>query len=204
MGRRPWAFSSQVLRGIQLAGLGVPLQGVEDGFHIELFLQRQLTGGAFLWCPVRRGCIVTWGLRAMSQNPVGVKGDSGIGRAHVHFGGCGAGLPLRALSTSFGWPLLCGCFFAVSTLLVVPFGEDAVPVDKLRLTLQVVEARRSVFLCLPFLDIFFAELVPQIQPKARVHCHIRPPEPRAVGHPDVYIRYQGAGQTAHSARATAK
>ena len=131
------------------------------------------------------------------QDPVGVEGDSCIGGTHVHFSGCGTGLPFRTSRSSFRWQLLCGCLLTISACLVVLLLDDAGHVNCFSVSLQVIEGDCLEILGFPFFQVFLGELVPYVEPQGGVCSHIVPPKSCAVGHPHVNVSDEGVGQIAH-------
>ena len=136
--------------------LGFQLQRVEYRGFIQFLCQCKCAGGILSGHPVVCGGVLTSRLRLAPYHPVGIEGDPSIGETHihVHFGGRGASLSFHSGCTSVKWQFLCSSLLAVSVFLGVLPTDDVVLVDDLRLVLEVIQASRSVFLGLPFLQVF--------------------------------------------------
>ena len=141
------------------------------------------------------------GLCFVPHDPVGVEGDSCVGRTHVHFCGHGTGLSFHASHSSFRQQLLCCCLLTVGACLVILPLDDAGPVDYFSVSLEVAEGGRPALLDLPFLQVFLCELVPHVEPQGGMRSHIAPSKLHTVGHPHVNVPNQGGCQTTSLAKA---
>ena len=143
------------------------------------------------------GRVTACGLCFVSHDPVGVEGDSCIGRTHIHFSGRGAGLPFHMSHSSFRRQLLCSYLLTIGACLVILPLDDAGPVDYFSVSLEVIEGSGPALLGFPFLQVFLCELVSHVEPQGGVCSHIAPTESRTVGHPYVNVPDQGVGQITH-------
>ena len=195
MRRHSGAFRSRAISGVRLTGLGFQLQRVEYRGFIQFLCQCKGASGILPRRPVARGCVLTSRLRLAPYHPVGIEGDPGVGGTHVyiHFGGCGASLSFRLGCASVKWQFLCGGLLAVSAFLGVLLTDDTVPVDDLRLALEVIQA-----------SLLYFWVSHSSRSQNNMPRNIGPAKSCTVGHPHVDIPDEGAGQVAHLAKASAK